>query len=282
VRRLIVNADDFGLTAGVNRGIVDAITNGIVTSATLMANASAFDEAVAFAKNHRLSIGCHVVLIDGTPLSHVPSLTQGTLHFRKSLKDFALAALLKKLSAAEIQQEAEAQIRRIHAAGITVTHVDTHKHTHLFPHVLRPVVRAAKACGIRRIRNPFEPSHMRPPASQGLWLRSAGVWAFQVFRKQFLRIMQEEEMLTTDGSAGIVVTGILDVAQLLRIVRALPDGTWELVCHPGHCDDDLRGAGTRLLESRDIELQALTSADTKRALAECMAELISYKDLQEL
>lgn len=282
VRRLIVNADDFGLTGGVNRGIVDAITNGMVTSATLMANASAFDEAVAFAKSNKLNIGCHVVLIDGTPLSHVPSLTQGTLHFRKSLKDFAQTALLKKMSAVEIQQEAEAQIRRIQAAGITLTHVDTHKHTHLFPHVLLPVVRAAKACGIRRIRNPFEPRHLRPPASQGLWLRSAGVWAFQVFRKQFLRIMQEEEMLTTDGSAGIVVTGILDQVQLLRIVRALPEGTWELVCHPGYCDNDLRGAGTRLLESRDIELQTLTSAETERALAECKAELISYKDLQEL
>jgi len=89
-------------------------------------------------------------------------------------------------------------------------------------------------------------------------------------------------MLTTDGSAGIVVTGILDQSQLLRIVRTLPEGTWELVCHPGYCDNDLRGAGTRLLESRDVELQALTSAETKRALAECKAELISYKDLQEL
>ena len=89
-------------------------------------------------------------------------------------------------------------------------------------------------------------------------------------------------MLTTDGSAGIVVTGILDQAQLLRIIRKLPKGTWELVCHPGYCDNDLRGAGTRLLESRDIELQALTSAETKRALAQCETELISYTDLKEL
>jgi len=281
VRSLIVNADDFGLTSGVNRGITDAITSGMVTSATLMANAPAFDEAVALAKVNNLSIGCHVVLIDGTPLSRVPTLTQGTLHFHKSLKVFAQAALLRKLSAAEIQQEAEAQIRRIQAAGITVTHVDTHKHTHLFPHVLLPVVKAAKACGIRRIRNPFEPGHLRPPLNRNLWLRSAGVVAFQVFRKQFLRIMQEEEMLTTDGTAGIVVTGILDQSQLLRIIRTLPKGTWELVCHPGYCDDDLRGAGTRLLESRDIELQALTSAETRRTLAECKAELVSYKDLQE-
>jgi hopanoid biosynthesis associated protein HpnK len=285
VRRLIVNADDFGLTSGVNRAIVEANRTGIVRSATLMANASAFTEAVGVAgETPRLNIGCHVVLIDGIPICNdVPSLTKGAKRFRTSLKDFAQSAIRKKISADEIQREAEAQIRRIQASGIGVTHVDTHKHTHLVPHVLRSVIKAAKACGVRAVRNPFEPKRSRVSRIAGTktqWMRSAGVMAFQVFAPQFRKIMREEKMLTTDGTLGITVTGQLDQTVLSGILRAMPEGTWELVCHPGYCDDDLRNAGTRLVESRQIELQALTSEETRKTITDCGIELISYAGLK--
>jgi hopanoid biosynthesis associated protein HpnK len=285
VRRLIVNADDFGLTSGVNRAIVEANRTGIVRSATLMANARAFNEAVGFArKTPRLSTGCHVVLIDGVPICNdVPSLTKGTQRFRTSLKDFAQSAIWKKISVDEIQREAEAQIRKMQASGIAVTHVDTHKHTHLVPHVLRAVIKAAKACGVHAIRNPFEPKRSRVSRIAGTktqWMRSAGVMAFQVFAPQFRKIMREEKMLTTDGTLGITVTGQLDQKVLAGILQTMPEGTWELVCHPGYCDDDLRNAGTRLLESRQIELQALTSEETRKTIADCGIELISYADLK--
>jgi hopanoid biosynthesis associated protein HpnK len=286
VRRLIVNADDFGLTSGVNRAIVEANRSGIVSSATLMANARAFCEAVEFARETpRLKIGCHVVLIDGVPICNdVPSLTKSSGRFRTSLKDFAQSAIRKKISSDEIQREAEAQIRKIQAAGIAVTHVDTHKHTHLVPHVLRSVIKAAKACGVRAVRNPFEPKRSRVSRIAGTktqWMRSAGVTAFQVFAPQFRKIMREEKMLTTDGTLGITVTGQLDHKVLAGILQTLPEGTWELVCHPGYCDDDLKAAGTRLLKSRQIELQALTSEETRKTLADCGIELISYFDLKE-
>lgn len=285
MRRLIVNADDFGLTSGVNRAIVEANNSGVVRSATLMANARAFSEAVGLAKKiPRLNIGCHVVLIDGVPICNdVPSLTKGTGRFRTSLKDFAQSAIRKKISAGEIQREAEAQIRKIQASGIAVTHVDTHKHTHLVPHVLRAVIKAAKACGVHAARNPFEPKGSRVSRIAGTktqWMRSAGVTAFQVFAPQFRKIMREEKMLTTDGTLGITVTGQLDQKVLDGILRAMPEGTWELVCHPGYCDDDLRNAGTRLVESRQIELQALTSEETRKTIADCGIELISYADLK--
>ena len=280
-----MNADDFGLTAGVNRAIIEGNRSGIVTSATVMANAKATDAAIDLAMQQPgLRTGCHVVLIDGVPLTaNLTSLTDGSPRFRNSLKQFALAAVRKQIAAEEIQCEAEAQIRKLQSRGVTITHVDSHKHTHMFPHVLRPLLRAVKACGIRAVRNPFEPIRCWPAGmvlgSPGLWLRSAGVMAFQMFAGEFRRALKEEAMVSTDGTVGIAVTGMLEQKKLLQILEALPDGTWELVCHPGYSDSDLQAAGTRLTQSREIELSALTSAEVKRTLVGRNIELISYADL---
>lgn len=281
---LIVNADDFGLTSGVNRAIVEANRSGIVTSATLMANARAFNEAAHLAKSQpRLQIGCHVVLIDGEPLCpDLPSLTNGKGKFRSSIKGFALAAVRKRISQEEVQREAEAQIRKIQAAGLRVTHVDTHKHTHLFPHVLRPVLKAAKACGVPAVRNPFEPPRTWPRhliAIPALWMRVVEVGLLQRFAASFRRIVTEEGMLTTHGTIGVSATGKLNQRLLVETAQVLPEGTWELVCHPGYLDTDLETAGTRLLQSRQVELEALTSEETRATLTRRGIELISYADL---
>ena len=285
MRRLIVNADDFGLTSGVNRAIIEGNRTGIVTSATLMANAKASDAAIDLVKTQPgLKTGCHVVLIDGVPLTdNLPTLTETPQRFRSSLKQFAIAAVRKQISEEEVQREVEAQIRKIQSRGIALTHLDSHKHTHMFPHILRPLLRAAKACGIRAVRNPFEPFRCWPAgmvlASPGLWPRSAGVMTFQMFAAEFRRALKEEGMVSTHGTVGIAVTGMLDQQRLLRILEALPDGTWELVCHPGYSDPDLQAAGTRLTKSREIELSALTSAEVKKVLARQNIDLISYTDL---
>jgi chitin disaccharide deacetylase len=285
VRRLIINADDFGLTSGVNRAIAEANRSGVLTSATMMANARAFDQAASFAQDqHTLKTGCHVVLIDGEPVSAgLASLTNGSSRFRSSLKEFAMAAVRGRLSADEIQREAEAQMRKIQARGIALTHIDSHKHTHMFPQVLRPVLRAARACGIRAVRNPFEPLRTWAAGmllgTPALWPRCAGVMTFQMFAAEFRRALKEEGMVSTDGTVGIAATGKLDQKMLVAILNELPAGTWELVCHPGYSDADLRNAGTRLTTSREIELSALISEKTKDALARQKIELISYADL---
>jgi hopanoid biosynthesis associated protein HpnK len=290
VRRLIINADDFGLTSGVNRAIADAGRAGAITSATIMANARAFPEAVDVAKSvPRLKTGCHVVLIDGEPVGRdLPSLTgpssiQETPRFRSSLKDFARAAVSQQIRADEVQREVEAQIHKIKSNGIVLTHVDSHKHTHIFPHVLRPVLRAAKGCGIHAVRNPFEPMRSWPGrlvmSTPGMWLRAAGVAGFHVFEVAFRRAIQEEGMKTTDGTVGIAFTGKLDQKALSAILEALPEGIWELVCHPGYSDADLHAAGTRLLASRETELAALTSQETRSLISRRGIELISYAEL---
>ena len=112
-----------------------------------------------------------------------------------------------------------------------------------------------------------------------MWLRAAGVFTFQLFAAQFRRAVEEEGMRSTDGTVGIASTGKLDQKMLLAILDKLPDGTWELVCHPGYADADLKASGTRLVESRQVELEALTSRATQKAIAACGIELISYAEL---
>jgi chitin disaccharide deacetylase len=286
VPRLIINADDLGLTSGVNRAIENACRSGAVTSATLMANSRAFNEAAAMARNlPQLNIGCHIVLVDGEPVTHgLKSLTDGTSKFISSIKSFAVAAIRKQLSQEEIQREAEAQICRIQSAGINLTHVDTHKHTHIFPHVLKPVLLAAKACGIRAIRNPFEPARAWPKTlvagRPGLWTRAMEVAMLGKFSGYFRKTVEAESISTTDGAVGVIVTGSLDQTALTKTIEALPEGTWELVCHPGYMDADLQGAGTRLLNSRQVELEALESEQTMQVIKKRGIELISYADLK--
>jgi hopanoid biosynthesis associated protein HpnK len=288
VRRLIVNADDFGFTAGVNRAILEAHTGGIVTSATLMANGRAFEDAVRLARTSPLlSVGCHIVLIDGEPVlnsKRLHSLTsRDGARFRDGLKSFAARALIGRLDPDEVEAEASAQICKLQSAGINVSHVDTHKHTHLFPAVLRPLLRAARSCGVGAIRNPFGPRKpMRSRellARPGLWTRYVEVEVLRTLAAKFRDAAQREGMVTPDGTLGIVVTGALDERLFRAIAAIIPDGTWEFVCHPGYNDDDLKAARTRLRESREIELQLLTLPEARTLLLDQGVALISYRDL---
>jgi len=290
VRRLIINADDFGFTLGVNRAIIEAHTHGVVTSSTLMANGAAFEQAAEIAKTvPNLSVGCHVVLIDGEPVlgpDGIPSLVSrrsSSPRFRDGLKAFATRALAGLLDPEQIEAEASAQIRKIQSAGISVSHVDTHKHTHLFPAVLYPLLRAAASCGVRAVRNPFGPrrplrSH-RLFARPSLWSRYAEVRILRAFSGKFRSAVDRHGFATPDGTLGIVVTGKLDEALFRAIAENVPDGTWEFVCHPGYYDDDLRAARTRLREAREIELRVLTLPEARSLLSREGIELISYRNL---
>ncbi|HTS06660.1 MAG TPA: ChbG/HpnK family deacetylase [Candidatus Eisenbacteria bacterium] len=286
MRRLIINADDFGFTSGVNSAIVKAHRDGVVTSTTLMANGPAFTEVPQLAKElPNLSLGSHVVLIDGDPVlqaEKIPALTQAG-RFRDGLKGFAARALMGQLDAAQIAAEARAQIRKIQSAGLTVSHFDTHKHTHLFPPVLRPLLRAADDCGVRAVRNPFGPRFpMRSAqllARPNLWTRYAEVRILRTFAAKFREAVHREGFVTPDGTLGIEVTGTLDETLFTAIASSIPEGTWEFVCHPGYNDPDLQSAKTRLRESREIELRVLTLPSARGILEQQGVQLISYRDL---
>ncbi|WP_420239093.1 ChbG/HpnK family deacetylase [Telmatobacter bradus] len=281
--RLIVNADDFGLTSGVNRAITGLHTSGALTSTTLMARALATDEAVQLAlTTPTLGVGCHVVLVDGEPLlSPAEKILADptTGRFRPKLGGFLrwLHGLERDGStarqrAAQIEAEAEAQIRSLLERGVRLSHIDTHKHTHMFPAVLRPVLRAAKRAGLSVVRNPFEPAWSVAATPAAPWLRRMEVNTLRLLEGRFKHIVCEEGFVTTDGALGVLATGTLDEAAVDALLEALPTaGTFELVSHPGYNDADLAHANTRLLASREQERTALA-----RVLAHPQVELASF------
>jgi hopanoid biosynthesis associated protein HpnK len=281
VRRLIVNADDFGLTSGVNRGILEAHASGIVTSATLMACGAQFAEAVALAAHApKLSVGCHVVLVDGSPMletSQASSLIVNSgPRFRESVINFAMLATTGRLNQDQIEAEVTAQIQKLQAGGIHVSHLDSHKHTHMFPVALKGILRAARKCGIRAIRNPFEPVVF---ATSGNWKRRFQIGLLKQYQKTFRDELAAASMITPNGCIGIVATGGLNLAAFQDLIRNLPEGTWEFVSHPGYNDGDLQKVRTRLKASRETELAILTSDAVKVLLRKEGVELISYHDL---
>jgi len=279
VRRLVVNADDFGVTAGVNRAIVELHRAGALTSATLMARAGATDEAIGIARSTpTLGVGCHVVLVDGEPAlpaRDLPTLVdKRTGRFHSTLGAFLQRSLAGRIRAEEIEAEATAQIESLRSRGVALSHIDTHKHTNMFPAVLRPVLRAARKAGIRAVRNPFEPEWSLRATPRAPWLRRAQVRLLRRFEPAFRRVVAEEGFATTDGSIGVLATGTLDAEAITSLLRAMPPGTWELVTHPGYNDADLAQVRTRLRASRQTELEALRCTESFASI-----ERISFASL---
>jgi chitin disaccharide deacetylase len=292
MKRLIVNADDFGMTAGVNRAIGEAFQCGIVTSTSLMATGAAFDDAVLMRSSHQdsLSIGCHVVLLEGSPLlppGRIPHLAlcgpDGNCHFRRGLGEFIRAATTGHLPADEIAREAAAQIRKLQQAGIAVTHVDSHKHAHVFPEVFRPLLRAAAACGIRTMRNPFEPPQAMRWAEvlfrPALWSRYLPVRTLRVFAAEFQHHAARHGIATPDGTVGITLTGFLNERLLLELLQRVPEGTWELCCHPAYEDAQWHRLGSRP-GAGQRELELFASPELRERVQAMGIELISYADLE--
>jgi predicted glycoside hydrolase/deacetylase ChbG (UPF0249 family) len=261
VKRLVVNADDFGFTRDVNRGIVEAHCNGILTATTLMATGAAFDDAVCLAREHpTLDIGVHLVLVGDPP-------------FPPTVAQLIRAVALGRI---RIYDELASQVRRILDAGLRPTHLDTHKHTHLLPPVLDAVARVSEECGIPWVRRPFD----FPQTPDGIsWTKRATSKALTAVRGHFARVLSRHGCRSTDHFAGFQITGAYDAAELARLIASLPEGTTEFMCHPGVCTDELRSARTRLKESREMELRALTAPEVRAALERSGVQLVGYRDL---
>ena len=262
---LIVNADDFGLTPGVNRSVGELHCAGALSSATLMATGEYFDDAVAVARaNPVLEVGCHVLLVDGTPVlppAQIPTLCPDGKNFRPTLTGFVRDLFSFRIRAAEIAAEATAQMERLRSAGVRVSHFDTHKHTHLFSGILRPLLLAARGCGVPAVRNPFEPDWaLRATKGSATLLRRLAVVALGSQHRAFQRAVEASGLATTSGTIGVLATGTLEVRATLRTLLSATPGesaTWELVCHPGYPDAALDRVRTRLRHSRAEEHTAL-------------------------
>lgn len=291
MRRLIINADDFGMTSGINRAILEAHRAGIVTSSTIMANERAVDDAIALAsQNPSLGTGCHIVLADGVPVSaadRVPSLIGSQngngARFRPGIAKLAAAVLAGKVREEEVRIEAGAQIEKLQARGVKLSHLDSHMHSHVLPPVARGVLQAAREHGITAVRNPIEPAWSlaatHKASSLRSWNRSAQVTILRTLRSQFLDVVRKNGLKIPDGNIGIAVTGLMNRELLTRLVESMPEGTWELVAHPGYNDRELSQVRTSLRKSRAVELELLTSPETVDLFRKREIQLISFRDL---
>jgi len=269
-KQLVVNADDFGFTHDVNQGIIEAHQQGILTATTLMATGDAFDDAVRLAhENPRLDVGAHLVLVGGRPLAAAPDA------WPSSIPQLLAAIAARRI---RIYDELVAQVRRILDAGIRLTHLDTHKHTHLAPPVLDAVARIGEEFGIPWVRRPFD---LPITAARGgaPWARRASSLGLGFVRGRFERVLARRHCRTTDHFAGFQITGRFRTRELVALLQALPEGTTELMCHPGRFTGELRAARTRLKESREEELAALIAPETRRAVEQNAIELVNYRAL---
>jgi predicted glycoside hydrolase/deacetylase ChbG (UPF0249 family) len=268
-KQLVVNADDFGFTPDVNQGIVEAHRRGILTATTLMANGAAFEDALRLARQApTLDIGCHLVLVGGR------SLVTGKPY------PATVGQLLAALARRQIRpsEELAAQVRRVVDAGLRPTHLDTHKHTHLAPPVLDAVARLGQEFGIPWVRRPFDfPLHGLNGSVPRLKRMASS--ALGLLRRRFHRVLEKRGCRTTDHFAGFQITGRFRTAELVELLAAIPEGSTELMCHPGHCGEALRAAPTRLKESREHELAALLAPETRAALERNGIELVNYRGL---
>ena len=289
MRNLIVNADDLGWTQGVNRGIAEAHRNGIVTSTSLLANGCAFEEGVQSAlQSPRLGVGVHLNLSDGKPLAparQVKSLLDENGNFSGGPETLLFRLTAKSLDAREVELEWNAQIEKVRAAGIRPTHLDGHKHVQMLPGLFAVALRLAKKHGIEAVRVSHEASSLRAALNSGgellgLMLKQ-GVQArgLKLLARDARKMAERAGIVAADYFCGIAQTGVLTKKGIQRMLASLPEGTTELMCHPGYADAELEKSATRLQKSRQTELEILTDKEIRKSIAVLGIRLINYGEI---
>jgi len=287
MKAMIVNADDFGYTRGVNAGIIRGFREGIITSTTIMANGRAFDDAVECAKeNPELGVGCHLVLVDGvsTEMANaVPSLADAEGNLPATVGILTTKLLAGAVRGEDIARELRAQVTKVMNAGITPTHLDSHKHTHSHPRVMEQVVRVADEFGIHCVRNPFERAGALVKSAftdgWGSFKQSAKALLAGTAEPQFQKLVRTRGIRTPDHFWGVTATGRLNRESILSVLESMQEGVNELMCHPGEYDDELERSRTRLKRERETELEALTDPSVREAIEQQGIKLMDYRGL---
>ena len=283
---LIVNADDFGMTHGVNEGIVRGFREGILTSATLMANGAAFEDAVEKTRqNPGLGVGVHLCLVGGAavaPRDQISSLADAQGQLPKNLLTLFARLSSGLIPVRQIEREFRAQIERVIDAGIRPSHLDTHKHTHTHPRVMEALARVANEFEIRNVRKPFESlsvSLANARTDKGNTGQLVSAITAGITAPVFKSLLRAYRLNSPDHFFGLTVTGNLSSQKLQDLLKILPSGSSELMCHPGICDAELEKFPTRLKMQRQMELDAVLCPDAKRLTENRGIRLIRYEEL---
>ena len=292
MKRLIVNADDFGLAESVNRGVIVAHREGILTSTSLLGNGLAFDQAVALSRQFPyLSVGVHLNISDGPPVSpagSIPTLVneRGELHL--SPLRVWVGILTGRIRLEDIQSEFRAQVLKVFDAGVTPTHLDGHLHVHVLPQLSPIVIVLAREFGIRYMRCPAENLEATLPL---LWKlggagiaaleRSAIAYGVSSLARRFKEQLGPAGLISSVAFYGLAQTGFLDVKMMGALLHLVPDGSTELMCHPGYPSPELESLGGALSRSRETELLALTAREIKETVGRLGIQLTNFRDLEQ-
>ena len=263
MKKIIVNADDFGISKEVNEGIVKGFQDGIISSTTVMANMPEFEEAMNLAKkNSKLGVGVHLNVIDGKALAIKEELSQ----------KFAVKSILGLVKRKTVEEELMAQVEKV-VKHIDPSHLDVHQHQGVFPNIREAVVNVAKEYKIKKIRLPKENAFSLDDFSQ-LWKKKL----IDTFIPQTKRLYDKNELIYPEQFFGILSTGSFNVNYLESFLKKLKKNG-EIMVHPGFYSKESPLKGDFLVESKHKELNALISLEEKELLKKYNVKKISFKDL---
>lgn len=277
MKQLIVNADDLGLTPGVNRGILRAFQDGIVTSASLLVTGSAFEEAVALARqNPELDVGLHLTLVEERAVlgrEAVSTLVDETGRFPHTSGEFLRRTVLGRINWHQVEREIAAQIARFQETGLRLSHLDSHQHLHMIPPVFSIVRRLTRGMDNIWIRNPAGLWRKSPGVRMGRWVQQLGLNLTCLSARVLHGAPQPQKL---DGMYGFEVSGCLTRAVLEQILLKIPDGLYELICHPGEGDTETQRRYSDWRYHWAEELEALTALETRVVLEQQGIALTSF------
>jgi hopanoid biosynthesis associated protein HpnK len=275
MKRLIVSGDDFGLHRLINQGIIEAHQHGILTSTSIVPCGQAVEDAVALAKrNPGISVGIHLTFVEETPISRpddIPSLVNSDGRFLKSWRHLLPRLLTGRINPEHLRKEAETQMSKILDMGINPTHIDSHQHLHLHPAVwkmLVPVVQKFRIPRMRMINREVMPGH------RGWKSRT-----LEILSRRLLPELRHHGIWSPECAAGTSLGGHITQEQVVRLLDNLPDGTTELICHPGQNDEEL----ARQYKWRfnwENEKTALVSDVIREKISACNIQLCRFEPLQ--
>ncbi len=276
LRYIIINADDFGRHAEINRAVEEGLVHGCLRSATVMPGGAAFAGAIDIARRHEeLGLGVHFTLVDGHPIlppEEIPSLVGSEGDF---LPDHT--ALLKRylkggVNLEEVRRELAAQLQKIEATGIPISHVDSHQHMHTLPGIIDIVLDLAARAGIRAVRTPRTPLFAGAFGGLGQLVGRLGL---STLARLAACKAHRRGLLTPDHFAGIVAGEAVSEGELLHLIAHLPQGTTEVMMHPGTKNDVLQ-EDSGWQHDFESELAAILSPRVEAALQKAEVEPVNF------
>lgn len=276
LRYIIINADDFGRHAEINRAVEEGLVHGCLRSATVMPGGAAFAGAIDIARRHEeLGLGVHFTLVDGHPIlppEEIPSLVGSEGDFLPDHTALLKRYLKGSINLEEVRRELAAQLQKVEATGIPISHVDSHQHMHTLPGIIDIVLDLAARAGIRAVRTPRTPLFAGAFGGLGQLVGRLGL---STLARLAACKAHRRGLLTPDNFAGIVAGEAVSEGELLHLIAHLPQGTTEVMMHPGTKNDVLQ-EDSGWQHDFESELAAILSPRVEAALQKAEVEPVNF------